>query len=114
MAEKVVIGSKLPHGLAISIPESEDKITIKGLNSSKIIGADHVTTEIDAQFWARWKELHKGYKPLESGAIFEAKTANDAAAKAKEFAKRRTGLEPMEKDGDPRAAGAVVKPLTAE
>lgn len=112
--EKIVIGSKLPHGLIIAIPESEEKITIKGLNSLKIIGGDHVTTEIDAQYWARWKELHKGYKPLESGAIFEAKTTNDAAAKAKEFAKRRTGLEPLEKEKDPRAGSIDVKPLTAE
>ena len=96
---KVIIGCRLPHGLVLSHPlEPGVKVTIAGMNSSKIIGATHVTTEIDADLWDAWKIIHKDFKPFVSGAIFEAKSEADATAKAKELKKEKTGFERLAPD----------------
>lgn len=111
---QVVIGSKLPLGLVIKHPlNPEHKATIRGLNSSKIIGSTFVTTEIDQDLWEAWKAIHhikdRPFRPIASGAIFEAKNEASAKSIAVEYSKRRTGLEPMKADGkDSRASG--VKP----
>ena len=109
MAEQVIIGSRLPNALILRHPKSEKTtVTIAGLNSSKIIGATHVTTEVDAAFWQAWKAAMPDYQPLKSGAIFEAGSEKIAKDKAKELASEKTGLEPMAKD-----AGGV-KPSTSK
>ncbi len=111
--DKVIIGSKLPTGLVLKHPKSPSlKIVLKGLNSSKIIGATFVTTEVSAEFWEAWKAAHSHathpFQPLASGAIFETKNEASAGAVAKEYAKRKTGLEPL----DPTAGG--VKPASKD
>lgn len=103
--EIIIIGCKLPHGLTITHPLDKNvKVTINGLNSSKIVGSTYVTTEVDADFWATWKAAYLDYAPLKSGALFEARTQTEAAAKAKELAKEKTGFEPI----NPESLG--VKP----
>jgi hypothetical protein len=105
----VIIGCRLPHGLVISHPLAKGvTATIAGMNKARIIGADHVTTEIDADIWAAWKLTHEDFAPLKSGAIFEARSQSEAASKAKEVRKEKTGFESM----DPKAMG--VKPAEAE
>lgn len=105
--ETVLIGCRLPHGLTLTIREPItkegqpgaviSKVTIKGVNSSKIIGATHVTTPVDAEFWASWKKTFPKFKALKNGAIFEAKTVDQADYKAKELEKSKvkTGFEKM-------------------
>lgn len=98
---KIVIGCKLPNGLTLVLrnkeKETEDRVTLLGLNSSKIIGANYITTEVDADFWAQWKaSVGANYAPLKSNAIFEARNETEALAKAKEFRKEKTGFEPMQ------------------
>lgn len=100
MADKVIIGSKLPFGLVIKHPsDPSKKVTLNGLNSSKIVGATFVTTEVDADFWEAWKAAHDQkahpFQPITSGAIFETKNQASAGAVAKEYSKRKTGLEPL-------------------
>lgn len=105
MAGKVIIGCKLPNGLTLIHPaQPHERVTLAGLHSSKIIGATHVTTEVDQDFWDTFKAAHKDYAPLKSGAIFEARNETEALAKAKELKKQKTGFEAME----PESAG--VKP----
>lgn len=103
----VVIGCKLPHGLILDHPlDPSKKVEINGLNRSLIIGATYATTQVDAEFWEHWKTVHKDFPALKSGAIFEAGTAAEAAAVAKELEGEKTGFEPMAQDGtDERAAG---------
>lgn len=107
MAKTVTVGCKLPHGIILENPLNVDqKVTLKGLNSSPIIGATHGATEVDAEFWATWEGVNKDFPALKSGAIFMAKNSVEVAAVATEFAERETGFEPMRKDGkDKRAAG---------
>ena len=103
---KIIIGCRLPNGLTLHHPITKEAVTLAGLHSSKIIGATHVTTEVDADFWEAWKEKFKDYAPLKSGAIFEARNETDATSKAKELRKEKTGFEPMATDGkDARASG---------
>lgn len=99
---KIIIGCKLPNGITLRHPTikvgPESSVTLKGLHKSLIIGADHATTEVDDDFWKAWKAKNEDFEPLTSGAIFEARSVNDAAAIAREFSERKTGLEPMAQD----------------
>lgn len=99
MAKTIVIGCKLPNGIVLRNPVKGGKdVTINGLHKSLVIGADHVTTEIDGDFWEAWKAKNEEFDPLKSGAIFEARSVNDAAAIAREQTERKTGLEPMKQE----------------
>lgn len=97
---KIIIGCKLPNGITLRHPtiKGGPDVTLKGLHKSLIIGADHATTEVDDDFWKAWKAKNEDFEPLTSGAIFEARSVNDAAAIAREFSERKTGLEPMAQD----------------
>jgi len=107
MAKTVIVGCKLPHGITLERPTNPaQKITLNGRNKSIIIGADHCTTEVDADFWAEWEMMNPEFPALKSKSIFVAKTSSDATAMAKEFKAEKTGFEAMATDGkDPRAVG---------
>ena len=98
--ETILIGSKLPFGLTIKDPtdktENAKKEVILGLNSSKIIGATHMVSEIDADLWATFKVAYPDFVPLKKGAIFEAKNRTEVEAKAREREKEKTGLEQLD------------------
>lgn len=93
MAKIILIGCKLPNGLIIEHPVSGKKAEINGLNKAVIIGATHVTTEIDADVWDAWKAQNATFPALKNGSIFEAANAKEAAAIVKDTDK--TGLEPL-------------------
>lgn len=98
---KVVIGCRLPHGLILTHPTARHrKVTLAGMHSSKVIGSTYVTTEVDQEFWDTWKVAYRDYAPLKNGSIFEARSASDAADKAKDLTKEKTGFEPMAQDAD--------------
>ena len=109
VAKNIVIGCKLPHGLILDHPMDPSKtVELNGLNRARIIGATHATTEVDADFWNEWKTFHADFPAVRSGSIFEAKSAVDAAAMARELEREQTGFEPMARDGkDERAAGVT-------
>jgi len=96
MADKVIIGCKLPNGIILEVGDKSK--LIKGLNASVIIGADHVTTEVDAEFYEAWLADHKDFPAVKSGAIFVAKTIEAIKEKAKDLKKEKTGFEPMQQD----------------
>lgn len=111
----VIIGCRLPHGIVLENPMKPDHtVRLKGLKDSPIrdgnglVVADHVTTEVDGDFWEVWKTVHKDFAPLRAGAIFEARDIASAASIAKERKKEKTGFEPV----DPKAHG--VKPATTD
>lgn len=107
MAKSVIVCCKLPNGIILEHPLDPAKtVELNGKNKSQIIGAEYSTTEVDENFWVPWFEVNQEFPAIKSGAIFVAKSAPDAAAIAKEFADRKTGLEPMRTDGkDDRAKG---------
>jgi hypothetical protein len=96
MAEMVLVCCKIPNGIVIELTSTDGKtvkVTLAGSNSSRVIGAEHGETSVDAAFWAAWKEAHQEFVPFKSGAIFEAKTSKDGGKIAKDTPK--TGLEPL-------------------
>jgi len=107
MAKFIIIGSKLPFGLLLEHPQKPGvSVEIEGLNKSRIIGAAHMTTPVDADFWADYKATHGKASFLANGSIFEAATLQDAEAAARDLEKQRTGLEPLSSEGQDG-----VKPL---
>lgn len=97
MADKVVIGCKLPNGIILDhggktvelrgsrIPLNEDGSPV----SNRLIIGGYGTTEVDKDFWDAWKtancpknKMESWFAPMRSGAIFEAPTQADATATA--------------------------------
>lgn len=109
MSKTVFVGCKLPHGIVIELPNKPDAtVTLKGLNSSNIIGAPYAVTEVDEEFWAKWIASNAKFGPVESGAIFQAKSETELKATAKSLEGEKTGFEPAL----PQDSGVV--PATAE
>lgn len=106
----ITIGCRLPSGLILEVLKDGAPVTVELAGQrqmqarSKIIileADDYGTTEVDADFWTAWKQVvGPDYAPLKSGAIFEAKNANDAGAKAKDLKDKKTGHEPVPQEAD--------------
>ena len=95
-AKTVIIGCRLPQGIILDHPLApEKKVELKGKNKALVIGAEYSTTEVDGEFWETWKTVHKDFPALRSGAIFEAKNANELVAVAAELEDETTGFEAM-------------------
>jgi len=100
---KVLIGCRLPHGLKLHHPNPDvhETVTLAGYHSNKLVTREgrpaqlFATTQVDADFWAAWKTAYSSYKPLRDGKIFEATNEQQAALKAKEMEKDKTGFEGM-------------------
>lgn len=111
-AAKVVIGCKLPNGFTLVLQSSAKgelneelgRVTLGGPQSSRIKGATFGTTEVDSEFWETWKKLHHKSKILRNHSIFEARSNQEAEAKAKDLSKEKTGLEAL----SPEAHGVVT------
>ena len=101
--ETVLIGCRLPNGLVLHHPKNRN-ITVKlvGTYATKtdsglfIPPQPFTTTQVDAEFWAEWKAAYVGFPPLKTRAVFEARSDQEANAKAKNTPK--TGFEPMSKN----------------
>lgn len=103
---QVLIGCRLPHGIIISHPNPESKLkaTLAGTFSAKLFGpngapiASYVTTSVDQELWDAWKVAYRDFAALRNGAIFEAKSEQEAKVKAAELRKEKTGFEPLNPD----------------
>lgn len=101
--ETVLIGCRLPNGITLRLKQEgkseETRVVLKGNSGEKLDSGIYLppkafsTTEVDAEFWAAWKALYVGFPPLKNRAIFEARNEQEAAAKAKDVEKEKTGFE---------------------
>lgn len=108
----ITVCSKLRTGLIIEHPKRSDvKCTIAGINSSKIIGATHVSTLIDQELWGAWEAENKNFAALKSGALFVVKVQSDERVAAKDHESVKTGLEPLLKKGDSRTRSTGVSEI---
>ena len=114
VSEKVLICCRLPNGFILEHPQDKSqRVTLRGTYGAKTLGglyappAAFSTTEVDAELWAAWKAAHVGYAPLKTRAIFEARNVQEAAAKARELEKEKTGFEPAPQNA-PGIAKAVA------
>ena len=93
-ATHIAVCCKLPNGIVLSHPMDHNKrVEIKGLNKSVIVGAPYAMTMVEEDFWTQWIAANAEFAAVKSGALFTAKNESDAQAKAREFEKRKTGLE---------------------
>lgn len=97
----VTIGCRLPSGIVLEV--GDKKVTIAGQRQAQkgrdiilLSNDDYGTTEVDQSFWEAFKKnVGEDFAPIASGALFEAKSRQDAGAKAKELKDEKTGLEPV-------------------
>lgn len=94
------VGCKLPNGLVLQMPDRE-AVTLKGANSSGVMGGFGITTGVDASFIDAWLEKHKDLAPVKGGFVFTMEKKNDAEAYAKEMAALKTGMEPLDPQKPP-------------
>lgn len=108
MSKTVTIGCRLPSGLIIEVLKDGKPVSVElaGQRQTQarspiiLLGeSDFGTTEVDAEFWDAWKKIvGPDYGPLASNAIFEAKSAQDAASIARDVKSNKTGHEPTKQD----------------
>lgn len=99
-ANTVRVYSRLPYGLEIRA--GKKRTTLLGLNSSSVIGADVMATDVDADLWEEFARLNAKSRLLTSGSVFAARDDKSAAARASDS--DRTGLEAA----DPAQAGVTT------
>lgn len=100
----VTIGCRLPTGLILQV--GEKFVELEGQRQTQkrspvilLTPDDYGVNEVDAAFWEAWvTQVGTDYAPLKSGAIFEAKSAKEADAKAKDLKSKKTGHEPLSQD----------------
>lgn len=112
--EAVIVGCRLPQGLILHHPvDRRQTVTLEGprliVADGRNLGKNFAITEVDADFWGAWKTAYAKSPILMSNAVFEAKSAQDAAAKARELQKEKTGFEQM-----PQNAAGVSKAVSTD
>lgn len=90
--EMVVVGCKLPHGLIIHLPDTEDRYTLNGANTSIIVGG-YGRTAVPKAFMDAWMNIHKTWPPVASGAIFVADDQDGFEGQASEQEGVKSGFE---------------------
>lgn len=101
MANTILIGCRLPHGLIIDHPtKPKASVELAGINKAVILNAEYATTEVDAEFWAAWKAANSEHPCLKNMAIFEARSQASAESVAKEAKGNKTGFEKMAQNAD--------------
>ena len=68
------------------------RVTLRGANSSKVIGGFGLT-EVDADFWAAWLKQNPKHPALRSGAIFAYGKRDKATDHAIDHETIKVGLE---------------------
>jgi hypothetical protein len=106
--ETVTVGCKLPNGLHLDIdgPEGKKRFTLKGANSSTVVGGFGITENIPKDFFEEWARLYAKSIVVANGIVFAYKDSKGAEAIAKERKSLKTGFEPL----DPEKPGKHLKP----
>lgn len=74
-----------------------------------IVGGYALTYNVNAEFWTEWAKQNHDSDLLRYNLLFAASRTTDVEAKAKEYARTRSNLEPIDPAGDPRAPGRVTR-----
>lgn len=102
----VTIGCKLPHGLELSVKKPDgdiDRVTINGMNASRIVGGYGITENVSADFWNAWLKKNHKFPALANGTLFVHTDTKSVEGEAKNRRTVTTGLEPI----DPIKAGMM-------
>jgi len=97
-----IIGCKLPNGLVCELGKFGDPdykaIRLNGANSRRIVapGSDYGITEVPKDFWDKWVKRHARLDFVQKQMVFAVNDEASARDMAKDGAKVRTGLEPLD------------------
>jgi len=95
----VTVGCKLPNGLIIEM--GDKRVTLKGANSSVIIGGHGITENVDKELFDAWMEKNKELHFVKEGHLFAHEKEVNVKAQAKDRAKQKTGFEGLNPDDKP-------------
>lgn len=73
-----------------------------------IVHGAAITSGVPREFWERWLEANKRSELVTNHIVFAHKEESSVRAMAAEYAKQRTGLEPL--DPDPEAIARIIRP----
>lgn len=83
--DTVTVGCKLPHGLHLDIVQIGEPVarhTVKGANSSALIGGFGITEGVPRAFWDRWMKQSKDLAMVKNGLVFAMESTASARDKA--------------------------------
>lgn len=103
----VTVGCKLPNGIVMELGEKRQ--VLKGANSSNIVGGHGITEGVDKEFFDAWAAKNKDLSFIKGGFVFAHEKPANAAAEAKDRAKEKTGLEPLDPKAKPEGITEVPK-----
>ena len=103
MAKTITVACKLPHGLNLGPGPDGRNVVLNGARhaSSGAAAGFGLTSNIDAEWWERWKADHKGFSALANGLIFDAGRRDHAQAESVTREGLKTGLERLDPDALP-------------
>lgn len=96
MADVIIVGCKLPHGLEIQL--GGKTVLLNGNNSTDIVGGYGLTYDVDKAAFDQWLLDYKDFPAVQQGLIFAQTTDQKAKSQAKEQAAVKTGLEGLNPD----------------
>jgi len=94
----VTVGCKLPNGLHLDFAEPGKplrRVSIRGSNSSRVIGGFGITEGVPSEYFEDWMAKHQELPAVANGLIFAMEKSESTVAKSKEYAGLKNGLEPM-------------------
>ena len=103
MADKVIIGCKIPNGLILQV--GEQCVNIKGANSSRLVFGYGVTSDVSLDFWEAWLAENKDRDLVKNGLIFANNDVKSTKDNLKDGQNNPSGLEPL----DPDQSGEVTR-----
>lgn len=104
----VMVGCRLPNGFTINAHDKnpEMRVTLVGQNKDPafrrapfivLTGDSYAITPVPEQAWEKFKAENKDFPALQNGAIFVAKSVDEADAIARSMENENTGFFPMAK-----------------
>ena len=137
MAGTVTVACKIPNGLELRAMESYewhepvmgggtrpvtlfrqkgDSVVVKGPAAPEGVGivnpgGYHMTSGIDADFWAAWLEQNKDTPLVKSHMVYALAREDSAISKGRELADTKSGMERLDPSNLPnvRVAGLTVQ-----
>jgi hypothetical protein len=94
MADTVVVGCKLPHGLETTI--GGKTVLLNGANSATIIGGYGLTEGVDKAGFEEWLVTYADAPFVRNELIFSQANIKEAAKQAESNATEKTGLEGLD------------------
>lgn len=107
----IMIGCRLPNGFTINAHDKDPelRVTLNGQNKDPaykrapfivLAGDAFGVTPVPARAWDKFKKENPDFPALTNGAIFVAKSYDDAEAMARELEKENTGFFAMPQTAD--------------